>query len=599
LRIGNAAYHRVVMGRALRVVGYAVAVALVLPACGGNNKVGSAATDPPETQAQPPETVDNSSAPSTSRATADPVASSAPPRPTELPSLLDGGVVSDAALAAVIAPDGNADPVVLQAFVAEFSALPVDEQIAVIADLSLRTELEAAAISGLEAAVGDRAATEAALVGAWSQVKDQSEAASAAVAQAQPTGFRRAMAAPQASPSGGAVAATGLFLGYMGLATFGQVVTERSNTFKPGDSDVHEGDGTVFGASLDEVSAELTFKGKQDGVDVEFVAGTTIHPCPDPDGAFMIEALIDVKASKAGVGQNARMELEVDGTVDDNAELAGKNIENHTQWSDFGGGKGQFVDFTMAGPNGVEQARTNRTGGTVTDAFMQLSSTLSTLVGLLIATQLLDATEKAWKSGRCVELKVTPSAGPDGLTPSEVVNVLAEPRSKVDGTPTGGTVTATLTSGGASVEPNGSPVPADANSNYTAPNEQDQKGTVSYESRSRRGVGKAEITFSTTKPAAYLIVGGLQDWQVNQVVCDVMQPFTLEAPGVGTAQFSGGLSGTYSATGVFNLHYEGTYQITLENGLGTPGTMIGTSGGSIAGEAGAGSENYTLTPTTC
>jgi hypothetical protein len=230
---------------------------------------------------------------------------------------------------------------------------------------------------------------------------------------------------------------------------------------------------------------------------------------------------------------------------------------------------------------------------------MQLSSTLSTLVGLMIATQLLDATEKAWKSGRCVELKVTPSAGPDGLTPSQVVNVLAEPRSKVDGSPTGGNVTATLTSGGAPVEPNGSPVPADANSHYTAPNEQDQKGTVSYESRSRRGVGKAEITFSTTKPAAYLVVGGLQDWQVNQVVCDVMQPFTLEAPGVGTAQFSGGLTGTYSATGVFNLHYEGTYQITLENGLGTPGTMIGTSGGSIANEAGAGSENYTLTPTTC
>jgi len=27
--------------------------------------------------------------------------------------------------------------------------------------------------------------------------------------------------------------------------------------------------------------------------------------------------------------------------------------------------------------------------------------------------------------------------------------------------------------------------------------------------------------------------------------------------------------------------------------------MIGTSGGSIAGQAGSGSENYTLTPTTC
>jgi hypothetical protein len=586
------------MWRGRRVVGFVVAVALVLPACGGGGgDSASKTTDRPDTT-QPADTVETSAAP-TPATTGDPSASAAAPRPGEIPRLLDGGIVSDAALAAVLTPDGSADPAVLQAFVAEFSALPVDQQLAAVADLSLRTELEAAAISGLEAAVGDRAATQAALVGAWSHVSAQSDAAIAAATPAEPAGFRLAPNAPRTSPDGGAVAAMGLFLGYMALATFGQVVADRSNSFKAGESDAYNSNGATAAASLDEVTAELTFKGKQDGVDVEFVASTSIHPCPDPDGAFTIDALIDVKASKGGAGQNARMELKVDGTVDDNAELAGRNIENRTQWSDFGGGKGQFVDFTLSGPNGAEQATTNRTGGTVTDAFVQLSSTLSVLVGLLIATQLLGATEKAWKSGRCVELKVTPSAGPDGLAPSQVVNVLAEPRSKIDGSPTGGNVTATLTSGGASVEPNGSPVPADANSNYTAPDEQDQKGTVSYESRSRRGVGKAEITFSTTKPAAYLVVGGLQDWQVNQVVCDVTQPFTLESPGIGTAQFSGGLSGTYSVTGVFNMHYEGTYQITLENGLGTPGSMVATSSGSIAGQAGSGSENYALTPATC
>jgi hypothetical protein len=73
----------------------------------------------------------------------------------------------------------------------------------------------------------------------------------------------------------------------------------------------------------------------------------------------------------------------------------------------------------------------------------------------------------------------------------------------------------------------------------------------------------------------------------------------LESPGVGVAQFSGGLTGTYEVSGVFNLHYAGTYQITLENGLGTAGSMVASSGGSIAGEAGSGSENYALTPATC
>jgi hypothetical protein len=122
---------------------------------------------------------------------------------------------------------------------------------------------------------------------------------------------------------------------------------------------------------------------------------------------------------------------------------------------------------------------------------------------------------------------------------------------------------------------------------------------VAYESRSRRGVGKASITFATTKPAAYTVVGGLQDWQVNQVVCDVMKPFTLESPGIGTAEFSGGLSGSYSVSGIFNMHYEGTYLITFENGPGSPGAMVASSGGSVADAAGSGSENYVLTPAKC
>jgi len=101
------------------------------------------------------------------------------------------------------------------------------------------------------------------------------------------------------------------------------------------------------------------------------------------------------------------------------------------------------------------------------------------------------------------------------------------------------------------------------------------------------------------KGYAYYITGGLQDFQVHNVkVCDVRKPFTLSAPGVATAQFSGGdgLSGSYSATGVFNLSYAGTYTISLPNGPGEPGTMTGSSSGQIHGSAGSGTETYKLTP---
>jgi hypothetical protein len=568
----------------LRAVGLVVATALVVPACAG-------ASD---------NTSDDDSTAPTSTSSAATTEQDAPitEEPAQIPGLIEDGLVSQAALDAALTSDGEVNVVAQQAFVAEFSALSIEQQEVVMADLSLRTELLAASISGLEDAVGGRAATSAALSGAMTQIRDQSDAAG--VAAAKPAGLRQPLAPAAASaPSGGTVAAVGLFMGFVALSTIGTVVIESTNTFAPGENDVRESDGTVIAGGLEEVGVEMNFTGQQDGVDVVFNAGAVIHPCPEADGSFTIKVLIDVKADKAGVGQNATMELTINGTVDDNAELASSNVENHTQWSDFGGGKGQFVDFTMSGPGGFGPMTTNRTGGAVTDEFVRTASALSTLMAFILSDRMLDAAQKAWKSGRCVELKVTPSAGPDGLTPSQVVDVLAEPRSKIDGAPTGGNVTATLSSGGASVDPDGSPVPADANSTYTAPNEVDKKGTVSYESRSRRGIGKASITFSTAKPAAYLVVGGLEDWQVNQVVCDVMAPFTLTSPGVGSAEFSGGLSGTYSASGVFNFQYAGTYQISLEDGLGSPGSMIGTSGGTIAGEAGSGSENYVLTPTTC
>ena len=70
-----------------------------------------------------------------------------------------------------------------------------------------------------------------------------------------------------------------------------------------------------------------------------------------------------------------------------------------------------------------------------------------------VADKLVAAATKAWQSGRCVQLTATPSAGPGGLDPSAQVTITASPKSKVDGAAAGGTVTATLTEGAASVSP--------------------------------------------------------------------------------------------------------------------------------------------------
>ncbi len=531
--------------RASRSVGFVVVLALTLAACGGGTST---------------QTIDDSGAtPDTSSPSSGAVG---------VPPLLEDGVVSDAALAVVLTPDGQPDGSVLQALATELLALPIEEQEATIADLAARTELAAAALSGLDTAVGDGSSTEAALAEAGTQIRTQMDAT---VAASLVSGFRQRDVSSPAPSAGGGVAALGLFLGYMALGTFATVAVEASNKIEPGEDSLREGDGMAIGFNLEEVDMELKYSGEQGGVDVEFVASVSIHPCPAADGTFTVDASIDVKASKNGVGQNATVELKIDGTVDDNAELASKNIENHTQWSDYGGGKGQFVDFTYSGPDGLENGTMNRTGGSVTDDFTRLSTTLSSLVGLMMATQILNATEKGWKSGRCVELKLTPSAGPSGLSPSEVVNVLAEPRSKVDGSPTGGTVTGTLSAGGASLDPSGSSVPADATFSYTAPDEVDESGTLTFEARSRRGIGKAELTLDT-KRKGYVASGGTEVTFAGTVP-DLEAPFQLQGTGTGfgvvfsfnpTSADAGTLSYSGSGGGA-SMSGNGTYTISGED----------------------------------
>ena len=96
-------------------------------------------------------------------------------------------------------------------------------------------------------------------------------------------------------------------------------------------------------------------------------------------------------------------------------------------------------------------------------------------------------------------------------------------------------------------------------------------------------------------PRAYRVVGGLEDFQVDETVCDVTKPFTLSSD-IGTLEASGGLSGTYTFSGDFVSAYSGTYRITFPDGPRRPGKMVGKGSGSVAGQAGSGTEHYTLTP---
>jgi hypothetical protein len=84
-----------------------------------------------------------------------------------------------------------------------------------------------------------------------------------------------------------------------------------------------------------------------------------------------------------------------------------------------------------------------------------------------------------------------------------------------------------------------------------------------------RGIGRCPSERQTPDRSTPPVTspGGLQDFQVNQDVCDINAPFSLDGK-VGVAKFSGGLTAIYVADGMFRAHYTGTYVITLTNGPG-------------------------------
>jgi hypothetical protein len=499
--------------------------------------------------------------------------------------------VNGDALVSLGGADGQVDTAARQRVAAQFRALPIAQQEAVAAALSTRVEREFAAISGLAAAAGGVDVVLAALAAAGEQLKARALAATAQIT-ARPTAarplaevwnadlgrgrFLHVVDTPTPTPVDITVG-VGLFQAQQSLGTAGAAVIDTDKYPESGQAEIPSGEGSKSSISIQSSTNEITYKGQHEGVDIEYLVRMLAHPCPEPDGSFLVDAKIDVKAGKGGISQNATMDIKITGTVDDDAELASQHMEFRTQWSSSAGGRGKFLDITTSGPNGVEQTTVNRSRGEVTGKFTDDATGATYFVAGLASRFLLAATEKAWKSGRCVLLNIKPSDGPGGLEVSQVVSALAQPRSKIDGQATGGKVRATLSSGTSSVEPSDSPIPADALFRYTAPDEQKQSGTVSFESRSRRGVGKADVRFSTRRPAAYRVQGGFGEERFDTKVCDVTVPFTIKGS-VFTMKFTpaGDAAGAAVATGRTGgatFSSRGTYDINLPDGFGRNGTM--------------------------
>ena len=301
------------------------------------------------------------------------------------------------------------------------------------------------------------------------------------------------------------------------------------------------------------------------GVTITIDTSAKIAPCPDASGRVVAEGSMAASATKGGVGHRFNYKAGVQVQVDDNAEVASTTKTFNAEQGDAGPGGEKYVTVSGDANGGYE---VTQSPGDLPPGYLQQSISMGMVMSHLLATSLVQAAEKRWKSGACVTLAPTVSDGPTGLRPGASVTITAAPRSVIDGGPAGGTVTANLTAGLSGVEPSGTKVKADASFTYTAPPEAKQTGDVALEARSRRGVAKASLHFDTY-PLSFAAEGGGGDFKGTGVICDLREPFTISGSGL-TLSFvpSDQTRGSYTLSGKaagVTWSGGGTYKVKLNS----------------------------------
>jgi hypothetical protein len=332
-----------------------------------------------------------------------------------------------------------------------------------------------------------------------------------------------------------------------------------------------------------------------------------VNACPDAEGKVVIDIASQTNLShvSGSAGANLTVRVQMTRYVNDNAEYDGLDAQTHVESASYGANAASFVDLdtgTSTRDGAANGTTVNRRSDRASDSDVKNAESLGDMLYRL-SISYAEFIAGVWRGGACVKLEPTSDpAKRSGVEPSTSFSISAAPRSKIDGAATGGTVKATL-AGGSSLSPNGTPVKADATFTYVAPEEKEKDAKVSFEARSRRGIGKAELAFDTReKKQAYDIAGGADEFHGSGVACDLGARFFIEGSGVtvrfepssaqgGRYSYSGNMSGFQVwGNGTYTVSYQGDVAVSLQaEGPGSVKTPKGTFTRS-------GSETYTLTP---
>jgi hypothetical protein len=336
------------------------------------------------------------------------------------------------------------------------------------------------------------------------------------------------------------------------------------------------------------LSQSMEFAVNQDGVNGKVKVQTRMDACPDADGRVAVE--IDVYSQmsvsgKPGTGGHIKSQFKYERFLDDDAQLIttdGSAANLRICMGGYENFEAQSMNITAGyerGGKGILELN-EQTGFSIfrpDEAERTLKLMQETLqMQIIMAEALLSgggSGKPSWESGRCVNLQVTSSpAKRTGVKPSAHFDLEAKPRTKADGSPAGGTVTATLT-GSSSLQPSSGKVKADAKYAYVGPEEKEQTASIAFESRSKRGVGRATLEFDSKTARAYRINGTTAGASFTGEACSLDQPFVVNVDAI-TGKWpmeftprdglSGQMKGTYSGDDC-TLSGGGPYSVKLND----------------------------------
>src|SRR5688500_1710453 len=316
--------------------------------------------------------------------------------------------------------------------------------------------------------------------------------------------------------------------------------------------------------------------------------------CPNAEGQLPFTIKVRLGAESGGAVYTRDVTAMVRALVNPDAKVEGYTMDLTQATRQVKNGVSVYVEtattMTHDGANYSESNfRVIRHSQQATKANAEPLSIAGLEAAFATGLTALKMAENTWLNGGCTKIE---APSPGAVAPSSTTSIPVTVRHRFDGSEVPSKLNAAL-SGETSVDPT-TLAKTKGTLTYTAPGETGKRATITLTATSRRGRATLDLTASTGG-GSYQIVGGLDDWQTNTAVCDIMKPFQLTGGGI-TMELSGGLSGTYSYTGPFNSHGTGTYTISLPDGLGKPGSMTGGGEGSAGGFTNTGTEKYTLTP---